>query len=285
MATKTIFINYRRDDTAPYALAIRAEFERHLKGMTVFIDTQGIEALSQWPAVLQEALSQADAFLCLIGPGWLGASAPDGQLRLFDPEDWVRREIVFALKHIPQLVVPVLVGTATMPSAGELPTEMKALAEIQAFRLTGQRWDREIGDVCDTFCSRLGFERREDVFQYTPVDDFNATMPSVSAERLGQALAMRQLDGWRAEGTDDPRYPLRMWLTKKFQFKGFTAAMEFMNEAGVFCESIQHHPRWENVYGEVLVRLSKFNAGHKITEDDLKVAVEMNKIATKVSRT
>ena len=55
MTTKHIFISYRRDDTAPHAIALRAELERRLKGIHIFLDTQRIQAMEQWPAVLQSA--------------------------------------------------------------------------------------------------------------------------------------------------------------------------------------------------------------------------------------
>ena len=118
MATKRIFISYRREDATPYALALRAELERRLGGIHVFLDTQRISAASQWPARLQDGLFQCDAFLALIGPKWLSSSNADG-LRLFDTEDWVRREVAYALQHKPGLLLPILVDEGKRAQRGQ----------------------------------------------------------------------------------------------------------------------------------------------------------------------
>ena len=80
---------------------------------------------------IDAALAPSDAVLAVIGPGWLSAESPDGRPRLFQPDDFVRRELVAALAtDIP--VVPVLVGGAAMPSADHLPVELAGLAQRQA---------------------------------------------------------------------------------------------------------------------------------------------------------
>ncbi len=80
---------------------------------------------------LDEAVSQCDILLAVIGEDWLEVRFDEGprqgQRRLDDPADYVRIEIVSALaRGIP--VIPVLVGRARMPSEQELPDNLKDLA-------------------------------------------------------------------------------------------------------------------------------------------------------------
>lgn len=128
---------------------------------------------------------------------------------------------------------------------------------------------------------RFGHKLRGDIFKYPKPDLFRATTPAVSDERLGQALREHEMSGWTAEGSDDPDKPDRTWLLKKYQFKSFLDAMKFMREIAAYCDKVDHHPRWENVFREVLVRLSTWDAGHRITETDLAMAVHMNRVAQK----
>jgi hypothetical protein len=67
-----------------------------------------------------------------------------GQLRLFDPNDFVRLEVESLLRrHVP--IIPVLVHGATMPAAAALPPSLVPLVTLQAVVL---RPDRHFdGDV------------------------------------------------------------------------------------------------------------------------------------------
>lgn len=283
-ATRRVFISYRRSDAAPHAIALRAEFERRLASAYVFLDTQKIEVASQWPARLQDELFQCDAFISLIGPAWITAQNDAGQLRLFDAEDWVRRENAYVLQHKPACIVPVAIDDTVPPGAGSLPSDLKALADFQFLRIATERWDAGVAELNALLCSRLGFALRSDNFSYPKADDFVAGTPAVSAQRLAQALAAPQLEGWAVEGTDNPAAPDRMWLVRSYLFSGFGTALKFMTEMAPYCRAMRHHPRWENVHREVRVRLSTFDAGFKITELDLSMAVEMNKVAARLAK-
>jgi formylglycine-generating enzyme required for sulfatase activity len=77
--------------------------------------------------VLAEKVAGCDVFLAVIGDAWLATSGPDGSRRLDDAADWVRIEIEAALAR-EILVIPVLVGTAPVPKAAELPESLLELA-------------------------------------------------------------------------------------------------------------------------------------------------------------
>lgn len=64
----------------------------------------------------------------IIGKQWLDPAAPEGQRRLDDPEDSVRREIEGALQRgIP--LIPVLIHEAKVPPANQLPVTLRKLIE------------------------------------------------------------------------------------------------------------------------------------------------------------
>ncbi|MCI4679792.1 4a-hydroxytetrahydrobiopterin dehydratase [Rhodoblastus acidophilus] len=75
-------------------------------------------------------------------------------------------------------------------------------------------------------------------------------------------------EGWRG---DDRR------MTKVFEFDNFAQALAFMVEVGLYCERVDHHPEWKNIYNKIWVELSTHDAGG-VTEKDLALAGHMDRI-------
>ena len=88
---------------------------------------------------IHAAVGSADAFLVVVGRGWLNAKDTDGERRLDDPEDFVRLEVGLALRGDP-VVIPVLVGGATMPTEEDLPADLALLARRNALTLADADW-------------------------------------------------------------------------------------------------------------------------------------------------
>ncbi len=61
-------------------------------------------------------------------------------------------------------------------------------------------------------------------------------------------------------------------LYKKFEFKDFVEAFDFMKKVATIAEEVDHHPRWENVYNVVEVWLNTHSARDKITAKDHRLA-------------
>jgi 4a-hydroxytetrahydrobiopterin dehydratase len=94
------------------------------------------------------------------------------------------------------------------------------------------------------------------------------------AQKLtGQARteALGKLNGWGEVAGRDA-------ISRKFVFKDFNQAFGFMTRAALIAEKMDHHPEWFNVYKNVEVTLSTHDAGG-VTELDVKLATEMNKLA------
>ena len=57
----------------------------------------------------------------------------------------MRLEIAAALERWDLLVIPVLVGSSSMPAVSELPKALASLAERNAVRLSDEGWDDQVG--------------------------------------------------------------------------------------------------------------------------------------------
>lgn len=66
-------------------------------------------------------------------------------------------------------------------------------------------------------------------------------------------------------------------LYKKFEFKDFTQAFEFMKRVATEAEGMDHHPKWQNEYNKVEIWLSTHSEG-KVTSKDHKLAEGIDKI-------
>ena len=138
MATR-VFINYRRGDDPGFVQALFARLEQSFRSEDLFMDVDHIAAGVDFVRALDEKVAQCDVMLAVIGKGWLDARDADGKRRLDDEQDFVRIEIESAIRR-GKLIVPVLVGGATLPEAEDLPASLKPLVRFNAVRLTHERF-------------------------------------------------------------------------------------------------------------------------------------------------
>jgi TIR domain/PQQ-like domain len=132
-----IFISYRRDDTAGYAGRIYEALTAHFGKELVFIDIDSIRAGQNFVDVIEQKIASCSVVIVLIGKAWLNSTDGRGARRLDDPHDFVRLEIVSALRQkIP--VIPVLVGGAKMPRPDDLPPPLAPLAHLNAIEIFDQ---------------------------------------------------------------------------------------------------------------------------------------------------
>jgi 4a-hydroxytetrahydrobiopterin dehydratase len=67
-------------------------------------------------------------------------------------------------------------------------------------------------------------------------------------------------------------------LQRSFEFKDFVAAFAFMTKVAFAAEKMGHHPNWSNVYNKVDIKLFTHEAQDSITEKDVKLSKEIDKI-------
>lgn len=153
-----IFISYRRDADAGYVRALLNEMKHTFGDRQTFLDTESIEARTDFARTIEQAIEACEVVLVMIGPRWLALTDRLGRQRLRNPDDFVRLEILTAFQHaIP--VIPILVEDAVMPTEAELPEALEKLARLQAVRLSNARWDNDIARLFDSL-ERLSEEPR-----------------------------------------------------------------------------------------------------------------------------
>ena len=87
--------------------------------------------------------------------------------------------------------------------------------------------------------------------------------------------ALAKLPGWAfADNT----------ISKIYRFASFTEAIGFIAEMAFACEKANHHPELSNVYSTVTIRLCTHDAGNNVTEKDVDLAGEIEKLAEKRDR-
>jgi TIR domain len=139
-----IFISYRRKDTGGHAGHLKANLDSSYGRRRVFMDVDSIPAGKRYADPIEDALDSCKVALVLIGESWLAPVGPEQTRRIDNEGDWVRREVVAALKRPDVAVIPLLVEGAAMPKAGELPPDMVPLADIQACNLHNGQWSFDL---------------------------------------------------------------------------------------------------------------------------------------------
>ena len=86
-------------------------------------------------------------------------------------------------------------------------------------------------------------------------------------DRIEAALA--DLPGWRRDGDR---------ILKEFRFADFREAVAFVVRAAFVCEAHDHHPELTNVYDRVTLAFNTHDAGGKVTETDLTLAREIERM-------
>lgn len=140
---RSIFINYRRNDSQGEAGRLFDDLTLRFGHESVFMDVAGIEPGRDFRKAIDQSVATCSVLLAMIGQDWLDAKHPLGHRRLDDANDFVRIELASALRRdIP--VVPVLVQGAKMPYAEQLPDDLKELAFRNAVELTHARWKSDV---------------------------------------------------------------------------------------------------------------------------------------------
>lgn len=69
-------------------------------------------------------------------------------------------------------------------------------------------------------------------------------------------------------------------LNREFQFADFSEAFAFMTRVAMLAETANHHPEWFNVYRTVKIRLTSHDAGNRVTDKDIGLALQINELVT-----
>ncbi|MEM4439763.1 MAG: 4a-hydroxytetrahydrobiopterin dehydratase, partial [Pyrobaculum sp.] len=73
----------------------------------------------------------------------------------------------------------------------------------------------------------------------------------------------------------------REFLEARLKFKSFLDAVEFVREVAMAAERLGHHPDLEIHYDVVVIATTTHDAGDRVTERDMALAEEVEKIYKK----
>jgi len=154
-----IFISYRRSDSQSAAGRLADDLKERLPEVKIFRDVETIAPGVDFVDEINHALAACGVLLVVIGPRWLSVTGADGKRRLDDAGDFTRLEIAAGLERPDVRVIPVLVEGAVMPSAADLPDDLKLLARRNAVELTDKRWQYDVSEVEATLRDALGLAK------------------------------------------------------------------------------------------------------------------------------
>ena len=98
------------------------------------------------PRRVRQAIADSCLVLVVIGPSWVTIKNDKGQRRLDDPDDFVRMEVVEALRRS-RPIISTCVQNASVPSFKDLPSEMALLARRSGIGLRHEHWDSDVEEL------------------------------------------------------------------------------------------------------------------------------------------
>jgi 4a-hydroxytetrahydrobiopterin dehydratase len=97
-----------------------------------------------------------------------------------------------------------------------------------------------------------------------------ADLRPLSAVEVTEALS--RLPGW--SGGENG-------IEKQIKFASFRDVIEFMHACVAGIDQRDHHPVWCNKYDSLEIHLDTFDAGHKVTQRDIELALFLESVLQK----
>jgi hypothetical protein len=141
--TIKVFVSYRRRLNPGEAGRIADRLIATFGEKNVFIDVHSIPLGQNFATYISDRVDECDAFLAIIGRGWLNAKDKNGNRRLENPNDFVRLEIAAGLRRKIRLI-PVLIENTPMPKADRLPEDIRELSRHQKLSVRHESFDRDV---------------------------------------------------------------------------------------------------------------------------------------------
>lgn len=168
-----IFISYRRGVTSDIAGRIDDQLRQHFGEESVFRDIDNVPLGHDFHEYLSAAVVESKVFLAIIGADWLRGD-------LHNEEDFVRREIEAAFSAR-LLVIPVIIGIASLPSLTDLPPTLHPILRRQALHLDSTvNFKAQMKALIEAIEARIASPR---------LTSSSLELPAISREMLVSALA------------------------------------------------------------------------------------------------
>lgn len=142
----SIFISYRRDDSAFIAETIHASLANSVGVGEVFLDSKSIPAGKDFKEHIKSTMVNCKVLVVIVGEKWLRTSANAPENKVITNEDFVFFEIEECIRR--QItILPVLAGVAKMPVASELPPQLQQFCYLNALEVRSGRFLQEYLDA------------------------------------------------------------------------------------------------------------------------------------------
>lgn len=288
----TFFVSYRRQDTAPIALLLKNEIEKRLQFVRVAVDVHEMAPGDNFPHRLKTLIDEAHATIALIGKNWMPKRGTAEVGRIGD--DWVVRELEYSMSApliLPEdnrfgrdsrFILPLFVDCEQSFDKFEFPSSISFLSNLQSEYINYANWPLMIGPLLDRIADTLDRPIRPQQNDGYPTPNLaKARTQPVPDKELATILAYDDYEGWYIDNFGDAEV---RYLVKKFEFRDFNQAADFMSLVADHCRVLNHHPEWKNVFKHVTVSLTTWDARRKVTIYDLNLALYMNKAAKAVKK-
>ncbi len=271
MSSPFVFISYRRSDALAAARGLMRFLQMHYGSKAVFMDTAEIRVGDDWKRKIESALERATVLIPIVGRYWLKLTDEFGRPRIDKKDDWVRREIAYAYDK-KKAVLPIYVGVDPLPEQA-FPPSLKRMADTQSLIVRGEDFE---WPLLGSNLQRLGFDALRGDVVYP-----RATVKLEPLDEQAMSSALASLPGWRSVASPVPgmEHVTRSELHARFEFATFEQAMHFMTQSVPEICSMQHHPRWENIWRTVDVYLSTWDLQFQISQLDVALAKHLTKVA------
>lgn len=160
-----IFISYRTKDIE--IKLINQRLIRKYGEDDVFFDKEQILAGDDWAEKLETGVKDCKAFVMVVGSYWADESDKGGFKRLQNEDDWVRKEIEWAIQQN-KIIIPVLLGVDGLPSKDKFPNSIQAVYPLQYLKINPALFEKEVKELLEVL------EKKEIVVKVPPKEEILA---------------------------------------------------------------------------------------------------------------
>jgi tetratricopeptide (TPR) repeat protein len=152
--TGSIFISYRHEDSAANAGRICDHLSTLFGKGRVFMDVEAIQPGQNFSQTIDQTIADCSAVLVIIGPRWMEAFRNREQK---SQPDYVYHEIESALTR-KIVVIPVLVGGASMAQLTDLPENLAELPLHEAAEVRDTTFREDCARLASVLATRAGLK-------------------------------------------------------------------------------------------------------------------------------
>ena len=108
---------------------------------------------------------------------------------------------------------------------------------------------------------------------------------ALTDDEIREGLALRP--GWKLVSSQlpDDESKVRTEICRTIRFASFEQALEYMQAAVPFIGTLNHHPRWENVYRTLTIALSTHDVGDRVSALDFELATHFDALSSRFGQT